>query len=209
MRYGWKRDLFDDRNHKFDHLRALRAAQRGAAVLPASVDLRPLMPPVYDQGDIGSCTANALAGAVQYMRRRCGQAPDWVPSRMMIYFYERAMRGVIDRDDGAYLRDGATMLAKQGVCPESFWPYVPQPPQPDGTWPTGSVPTTWPDANAVAAAASYQVRSYERVTQDLDAMRATLAAGFPFVFGFTVYNSLYDAVGLPRVHVPMPTARRA
>ena len=81
------------------------------ATLPASVDLRgPNMPAVYDQGQLGSCTANAWAGAVQYLRRKEGYGPDFTPSRLFVYFGERTMEGTVDQDSGATLSEGLTVL---------------------------------------------------------------------------------------------------
>ena len=74
-RYGWLRDRPDHRDH---HWQAPSLAQTGT--LPPSIDLRAQCPPVYDQGQLGSCTANAIAGAVQYDEIRAGIAPTWTPS---------------------------------------------------------------------------------------------------------------------------------
>ena len=60
------------------------------------VDLRPHCPPVYDQGQLGSCTGNAIAGAVQFDREKQKLKPDFVPSRLFIYYGERVIEGTVD-----------------------------------------------------------------------------------------------------------------
>src|SRR5215471_12430516 len=115
-RYGWIPDLPDARDRVFK-------APRRAAALPSSVDLRGNCPRVYDQGDLGSCTANAIGAAVEFDRKKQRLEP-FTPSRLFIYYNERALEGTIATDSGAMLRDGIKTLAGEGVCPEPMWPYV-------------------------------------------------------------------------------------
>lgn len=91
-RYGWIPDLPDHRDVRF-----WTARGPSAAPLPPHVDLRPACPPVYDQGQLGSCTANAIGGAIQFERMR-QKLPNWNPSRLFIYYNERAMEGTISSD---------------------------------------------------------------------------------------------------------------
>ncbi len=91
--------------------------------LPSVVDLRSKFPPAYDQGELGSCTANAIAGAIQFGRRKHKQKPDFIPSRLFIYYNERAMEGTVSVDSGAQIRDGIKSVVKQGACSEKTWPY--------------------------------------------------------------------------------------
>ena len=80
------------------------------------------MPPVYDQGQLGSCTANAIAAAVDFQNHR--QDQQWLtPSRLWIYYQERVIEGTVSQDSGAQIRDGMKAVAKLGVCPETDWPY--------------------------------------------------------------------------------------
>ncbi|WP_244464372.1 hypothetical protein [Candidatus Liberibacter africanus] len=99
--------------------------------LPPKVDLTPSFP-AYNQGHIGSCTANALAGAIEYQRIAHSEKPDFVPSRLFIYYNERCIEGHVNYDSGAMLRDGIKVLHKIGVCPESEWPYDAIPPSREG-----------------------------------------------------------------------------
>ena len=116
-RYGWVPDLPDVRDHMYAAPVAMIAA------LPPKVDLRPNCPPPYDQGQLGSCTGNAIAGAVQFEREKQHLTPDFVPSRLFIYYGERVIEGTVGTDSGAQIRDGIKVVANQGVPPETDWPY--------------------------------------------------------------------------------------
>src|SRR5207245_2823706 len=87
------------------------------ATLPAKVDLRPQCPPVYNQGELGSCTANAIGAAFEFSRLKQKET-DFMPSRLFIYYNERVMEGTVDSDSGAQIRDGIKCISKQGVCSE-------------------------------------------------------------------------------------------
>ena len=80
-RYGWKPDLPDYRD-------MLYAAPRAPKGIPPKVDLRKGCPPVYDQGDLGSCTANAIGAAFQFNQMKEG-LKSFIPSRLFIYYNER------------------------------------------------------------------------------------------------------------------------
>ncbi|HSX02249.1 MAG TPA: C1 family peptidase [Candidatus Saccharimonadia bacterium] len=182
-------DPRDPRDHKFDRAGLdIRPSQ-----LPNSIDLRPDCPDVYDQGQLGSCTANALAAAYDMERRRQGQEPIG-PSRLFIYYNERAREGTVDTDAGAYLRDGMKVLAKLGVPPESEWLY------------DISRFTVKPSAQCYADALSNQVLSYARikVTSDDTNMRSCLAAGRPFVAGIAVYASFESDEANRTGVIPVP-----
>jgi C1A family cysteine protease len=184
-RYGWVPDLPDHR----DHLYAAPPAVLRA--LPTSVDLRTQCPPVLNQGDLGSCTANAIANAHRFDQLK-QSAQSFLPSRLFIYYNERVMEGTVESDAGAMLRDGVKSIAKQGVCPERDWPYVP------------SKFATKPPARAYAEAKRHQAIEYQRVTQTLSQMRGCIADGFPFIFGFTVYESFESEAVARTGRVPMP-----
>lgn len=116
------------------------------------------------------------------------------------------MEHTIQLDNGAQIRDGVKSVAKQGVCPEPLWPYDDTPADPNtNLFPPGAPEAQKPPAKAYTEAKKYQTISYQRLTQSLGQLKGCLADGFPFVFGFTVYSSLYDASGKPKVEVPMPS----
>jgi len=187
-RYGWTPDLPDARDHMYAAPVAMMAA------LPTKVDLRPNCPPPYDQGQLGSCTGNAIAGAVQFEREKQHLTPDFVPSRLFIYYGERVIEGTVGTDSGAQIRDGIKVVANQGVPPEMDWPYdiakFAQKPPP----------------KAFADALHDRAVSYSRLSQSLSQMKGCLASGYPFVFGFTVYDSFESQQVAQTGVVPMPAA---
>ncbi len=166
---GWIPDYPDQRDFLYADLR------RAVAPPPPSVDLRAEMSPVEDQGQLGSCTANALAGALEFLEIKNGQ-PYVDLSRLFIYYDERVIEHTVATDSGAMIRDGVKTLAAQGVCSEKKWPYV------------ISTFTKKPTPACYAEAKKHMIRTYHRILT-LDEMRGCLADGFPFVFGFTVYES--------------------
>jgi len=182
-RYGWVPDLPDARDHIY------AAPQIALAALPPSADLRSGCPPVYDQGRIGSCTANAIAGAFEFDLRKQGLS-DFVPSRLFIYYNERAMEGHVQSDSGAQIRDGVKSVATLGVCSENEWAYDDTPAASDGgPFPPGAREAERPPPQCYQDALKSRVTTYRRVLRDLNQMRGCLAAGDPFLFGFTVYES--------------------
>jgi C1A family cysteine protease len=167
--YGWVPDVPDQRDY------LLSTIMRIPAKLPVSVDLRAMCSGVEAQGNLGSCTANALAGALEFLERKDKvHFEDF--SRLFIYYNERVIEHSVKSDSGAMLRDGVKTLAKQGVCSEEIWPYK------------ISKFTNKPSPACYRQASKHQITSYYRI-HTLDEMRACLAEGFPFVFGFTVYES--------------------
>ncbi|MGZ3489779.1 MAG: C1 family peptidase [Isosphaeraceae bacterium] len=175
--------------------RDLVFAAARAVTLPTSVDLRSSCPPVYDQGQLGSCTANAIAAAIQYEQIRQKEAKPFAPSRLFIYYNERVMEHTVGQDAGAQIRDGMKSVNKIGVCPETDWPYV------------IANFTRKPPSLAFKDAPLGKAVSYQRVVQTLDQMKGCLAAGFPIVLGISVYESFESAQVARSGVVPMPASR--
>ena len=184
--YGWVRDLPDARDYLY-----AAPMQRFPQGLPASIDLRSECPPVYDQGQLGSCTGNGIAGAVEFDQRKQG-SKEFTPSRLFIYYNERVIEGTVNQDSGAQVRDGIKSVATLGVPAETDWPYdiakfADKPP-----------PIAYSDAKQDIT------KVYSRVAQNLSQMQGCLAEGYPFVFGFTVYESFESEAVAQSGEVPMP-----
>jgi C1A family cysteine protease len=187
--YGWIPDLPDQRDHLF------ATPPPTLQTLPTSVDLRPECPTVYDQGQLGSCTANAIAAAVEFDQMKQHLDHNFMPSRLFIYYNEREMEGTVNSDSGAQIRDGIKSVGAQGVCPENEWPY-------DITRFEEK-----PSDSCYKDAVQYRALSYQRVVRDLNQMKGCLAAGYPFVFGFAVYQSFESQEVAQTGHAQMPRAR--
>jgi C1A family cysteine protease len=169
-RFNWKPDLPDARDHIFEKLNTI------PATLPPSIDLRSHCPPVLDQGQIGSCTGNAIAGIIGYYDNTHSKAGITV-SRLFIYYQERVYEGTTYYDAGAYIRDGIKACNQYGAPLETTWPYL------------SNKVTTRPSTVAYTDAARRKVTSYQRITTQAAGIRASINAGFPVVIGFTVYES--------------------
>jgi C1A family cysteine protease len=184
--YGWLPDIPDYRDHLYGAVRKI------PKTLPAKTDLRSLCPPVEDQQDLGSCTANALAGALEFLMRK-DKVTFADMSRLFIYYNERVIEHTVKTDAGAMIRDGIKTLAKQGSCTEKSWPY------------DIARFATKPPKTCYTEALDYQILSYARINT-LDEMRACLAAGYPFVFGFSVYEGFESQQVAKTGVVDMPRA---
>jgi C1A family cysteine protease len=185
-RYGWIPDLPDQRDKVY------QAPLAELGPLPPRVDLRSSCPPVYDQGALGSCTANAIAGALEFDQMKQMSSDVFLPARLFIYYNERVMEGTVDQDSGAMLRDGIKTVNKDGAPHETLWPYV------------ISRFRTKPSPPAYVDARRHRALLYERVVRRSDQLRGCLASGYPFVFGFAVYESFEAPEVADSGHAPMP-----
>ena len=183
--YGRIKDTPDSRDYKF--------TPRMAFAVPEVVDLRPNCPPVYDQGQLGSCTANAIAADVDYERQHQGpMTPFMTPSRLFIYYNERVIEGTVDTDSGAQIRNGFKSINQQGVCAEYRWPYIIE------------KFAVKPYHGCYGAASWHKTLKYFALAQAQIDMMDCLAQGYPFVFGITVYESFESELVEKTGTVPMP-----
>ncbi len=181
--YDWKPDTPDFRDLKYSP---------PPLELPHRVDLSRQVTYTYDQLRLGSCTGNAISLSLDFTRSKEG-LPPIQPSRLFIYYGEREIENSIPYDSGAMLRDGIKVLYSNGVPPETIWPYKinkfrQKPPVP-----------------AYTAAVPNKIDLYERLNNtNINELKACLASGFTFVFGFAVYESFESATVASTGWVPMP-----
>jgi len=212
---GWLRDLPDFRDYTPEHekikpmLKKLNmAASAAPATLPASVDLRAWCSPIEDQKDLGSCTAQAGVGLIEFYENKAfGTHIDG--SRLFLYKVTRNLLGWTG-DTGAYLSSTMAAMTLFGAPPEKYWPYITTkpgsvtPPKPDFD--------TEPPAFCYAFAQNYQSIDYYRLDPPgvtpadlLQRIKTNLAGNMPSMFGFTVYKS-YQGAGSTG-HFPYPCPR--
>jgi C1A family cysteine protease len=167
QRYGWKPSLPDPRDHVAD--------TTTLPVLP-EVDPRKAMSKPYDQGQLGSCTGNAVAAAVEYDAALSG-LKFGTPSRLFIYYGEREIEGTVGEDAGAYGRDGFKLAHKVGVPPEEVWPY------------DVARFKDKPPVEAYAQAAGHKILSYRAVPRGIKSFKRVLSNRQTIAFGFSVFES--------------------
>ena len=199
--YNVRPDLPDHRDRLFvpDFLREILSFLDPSKpvtppVLNSMVDLRPEMPPIVDQGSLGSCTANAIAGDMEYLTH------SYAPSRLFIYYNERAAQGTVNQDSGSTLRIGMQTTQKFGACPETEWPYDISKYQVD------------PTPACYQAAIPDRVHSYYRIpvgSGSIELIRHALSLKLPVVMGFVVYPSFESAYTAETGIVTMPTLSEA
>lgn len=191
---GWLPDVPDQRDIRFS--RVFRVPRK----LPSRVDLRTACSTVEDQGNLGSCTAQALVGALEFLELRDlaseAEASFRDLSRLFVYYNEREVLGTVREDSGAMLRTGIKVLKSQGVCREKLWPY------------RVSRFTHRPPKACYVEALDHQVTAYQRLSR-LSEMKACLAMGLPFVFGFAVYEHVMSesVAKTGKIRLPGPSER--
>lgn len=199
---GYLRDLADVRDLSGESapvkeiLKKSARLKAAAKAAPASTDLREWCSPIEDQKSLGSCTAHAGVGMLEYYERRAfGSHID--ASRLFLYKVTRNLLGW-KGDTGAFLRTTMKALAMTGVPPEQYWPYV------------QSRMDDEPSAFLYALGDNYEALKYYRLdpagsapAEVLANVKTKLAAGLPSMFGFTVYTSI-PPLGDGKGEVPFP-----
>ncbi|MNX76202.1 Papain family cysteine protease [compost metagenome] len=163
------------------------------ALLPASVDLRTTgkVSPVYDQGQLGACTAFAMGKGLRETLTNLNGAPSQSLSALYLYYKERERMGTINEDSGAMMVDGMEVLKANGNALDSTMPYV------------VSKFKEKPSAKAEAEAAAFKIDDFT-LLNGLDQLKAELAKGNPAVFGYTVYKSFMSPTVAKTGMMPMP-----
>jgi len=155
------------------------------------VDLRNKFPPPYDQGQLQSCTANALCALIAYDIGN-KQGNFFMGSRLFLYYNERVIGGNVSTDSASTLDNGIQALENNGICPETDWDY-------------SNNFATKPSDNAYRISKTRLVNSnnVQSISNDMDSMKKALRQGYPFVVGVILYPSFFntDSTGV----VPMPS----
>ena len=191
------------RPHGNGGTRAGRSSGAAAAAVPAlspAADLRAYFSPIEDQGQLGSCTANAAVGLVEYYEKRAG-GKFLDASRLFVYKTTRNLMGVTG-DTGAEIRNAMGALVLFGAPPERYWPY------------NVAKFDAEPNSFCYAFAENFKAIKYLRLdTPDvsgqalLDKIKTYLAAGLPSMFGFPVYQEFMDAPANAHVAYPAPKSK--
>jgi len=179
--YNLKLDRFDGRDLIYENSKEAR---------PKQIDLRKDCSAVEDQGQMGSCTANALVGNLEFLEKVQGEKVVDL-SRLFIYYNERFIEHHENEDSGSTLRTGIKALKNFGTCPERLWPY------------NEKLLLKKPDDNAYTEGEKRKISKYERL-KNLDDMRDCLAQGFPFVFGIRVFESFESPIARDTGFIPRP-----
>lgn len=180
----WQPDKLDARDYKY---------QLTSIPNLNSVDLRPYCSAIEHQGSLGSCTGQAIAGAIELLNKRNGKATD--VSRLFIYYYERLLLGTVNYDSGAYIRDGIKATNHYGASLESYWPYDIRKYKKE------------PILEAKNDALNRKVTRYERVT-NFDGCINALSNGYPVIIGFRVYSSFMTTKVAKTGNMPYPNTKR-
>lgn len=192
-KYHWLRDLPDQRDYNVFTTPQFKLIPK--LELPASVDLRRWCSNIEDQGQLGSCTGQAIVGAMEYLQNRAsrkGRRKFIDLSRLFVYYNERVLENSVAVDAGAYIRDGIKALRKWGVCAERLWPYRIR------------RFAVRPRKICYRNALQRRISVYARVNQPINDIKQVLASGYPVIFGFAVYESFDSPVVENTGVVPMP-----
>jgi C1A family cysteine protease len=182
--FGWIPDKKDSRDFIYRSPIAI--------ALPKRVNLESDLPPVYDQGDLGSCVLNAGAANIYFVHKK-NCMPIFNPSRLFMYYDVRELEGAIYEDSGCSIRDAIKCVAKDGVCDEEEWPY------------NISRFTEKPTTHCYTDALLHRIVSYHRISTILNDMKSCLAEGYPFIMGVTIYENfpMETSTGI----IPMPSGQ--
>ena len=182
--FQWQPDKLDTRDYKYQIIPMLT---------PNIVDLRRHCSPIENQGNLGSCTGQAIAGAIELLNKRNGKYKDI--SRLFIYYYERLILGTINYDSGAYIRDGIKATNHYGASLESLWPHDIRKFRQQ------------PVVEARNDALNRKVTRYERISNINECFDA-LSNGYPIIMGFKVYSSFMSGNVTKTGNMPYPNTRR-
>jgi len=183
-KYSYKKDEADSRDLQYSK----SVSPHPEIVLPKLIDLRPICPPVYDQGDLGSCTANAGC-TCRAMLLRDEQIQ---LSRMFLYYSERELEGKTKKDVGASLRDTCKSIYKVGVCQEIYMPYDPE---------KFMIP---PSKRAKINAREYKITAYKSLSSLNEIKQSIALRQQPVLLAMNIYESFESDIVVKTGIMSMP-----
>lgn len=185
--YGWIPDRPDQRDKRYSY---------DKVSLPSKIDLRPQCPVIWDQKSLGSCTSHGSSFAFQFDAiKQKDEMANVQPSRLFVYYNTRVLEGTVGEDSGASVRNAIKSIINTGVCAETMWPYIIR------------KFARKPYLKCYREAKKHTGVLYQRINNNnLNDLKACLADGFPFVFGFSVYESFESDEVAKTGIVPMPNS---
>jgi len=187
--FGWTKDTAPEKAPRYASIRQIAAKD-----IPTTLDLRPEMSPVEDQGPINSCVGQAVVGGLEFLQIKAG-----IPknkrfldmSRMWVYYGARKLYNLQNADKGCFIGHAIILVTDTGVVTEKRWPY------------TYSRLFQQPPKSLYVAAEKKIVRDYYYLWDHTpDDIKAALAEGYPVIFGTALFTS-FRAVGKDGI-VPVP-----
>lgn len=180
----WVKDKRDKRDYRYN---SLNNRQKDI------VDLREFCSPIENQDSLGSCTGQAIAGAIELINKRNKKPTD--VSRLFIYYYERLMLGTVNYDSGAYIRDGIKVCSHNGSPLELFWPYDIRKFK------------SRPNQKAINDGVRRKITRYERINDHNGCLDA-INNGFPVIIGFNVFSSFLSGQVIKTGIMPYPDVNK-
>lgn len=174
LKGGYVKDKIDTRDYIYKINKNIAQVK-----LPTKFTLNKTMPPILDQGDIGSCVSNAVCNALGFLNLKINK-PLNLKSRLFNYYNTRVLEGTVNSDSGCQIRDAIKICNQIGSCYEETWPY-------DITRFKNK-----PSDDTYTEAKKHKLTVYQRVAQNRNAIKACLISGFPIIIGFMCYNTLFN-----------------
>jgi C1A family cysteine protease len=185
---GYNRDKLDPRDYQY------KPPFRFSAPL-VPVDLRGINPVILDQGNLGSCTACAATSLVNFVRKKKMLTP-LEPSPLFTYYTTRQIEKTTGDDSGATIRNAIKSTVSYGITLESLHPYI------------ESHLTLKPSQQAYTEALKHQTLTYYRINNSNNALlQKCLSEGYPFIFGFAVYDNFWTDTEKPGARITLPTRK--
>jgi C1A family cysteine protease len=151
------------------------------------------LPSIIDQGNLGSCTANAFYYTTMQ------QTKNMLPlSRLYLYANCRCIDDMpLDQDVGTTVATVCKAVSNYGLCNETIYPYIIK------------NYVDLPPLNAYQGAKKLKIFNYTYIKQDLNSLKGALTLyNVPIIFGIFVYDSFLTSAVASNGMVPMPNTNK-